>query len=82
MELVLLKNRSFGFVKRAASGVALASLSVAVMAQEATSPIDSLFDGVDFAGIATKVVAIGLVIVGIVVAFKGIDLVKRVIRKV
>lgn len=61
---------------------ALVTMATPAFAQSTTSPIDTLFDGVDFSGIATKVVAMGAVIIGIVVAFKGVDLVKRVIRKV
>ncbi|WP_454914289.1 hypothetical protein [Variovorax gossypii] len=42
---------------------------------------DQFFDAADFSGVATKVIAGGLLIVGIAVAFKGPDLAKRLVRK-
>lgn len=41
----------------------------------------AILAGVDFAGVATWVGVAGLAIVGIAMAFKGIDLGKRGIRK-
>lgn len=60
-----------------------ATLMVAAGAASAqtTSSWDQYFDAVDFSGVATKVVAGGLLIIGIAVAFKGPDLAKRLVRK-
>lgn len=72
--------RVSGAVKAAAAGLSALALTGAAHAQTATG-IDSLFDAVDFAGVATKVIAVGVVVVGIAMALKGISLVKRVIGK-
>lgn len=48
----------------------------------AQSAFDAFIDEVDLAGVATKIIAAGLLIVGIAVAFKGPDLAKRLVRKV
>jgi type IV secretory pathway VirB2 component (pilin) len=62
--------------------VALATAAAAVPAHAQTSPWDQFFDAVDMSGVNTKVIAAGLLIIGIAVAFKGPDLAKRVVRKV
>ena len=43
--------------------------------------MQQIFDAVDLATVATWVGATGVIIVGIALAFKGIDLGKRGIRK-
>ncbi|WP_342245291.1 hypothetical protein [Pseudomonas sp. OTU5201] len=43
--------------------------------------MEAIFAAVDFAGVNTQVVAWGVLIVGIAMAFKGIDLSKRGVRK-
>lgn len=43
---------------------------------------DAFIDEVDLSGLAVKVIAAGLLIIGIAIAFKGADLGKRVVRKV
>lgn len=43
---------------------------------------DDFIDAVDLTGLSAKVVAAGLLVVGIAIAFKGSDLGKRVVRKV
>lgn len=53
-----------------------------------TSPVfaagefDAFIDAVDLSGVAVKVIAAGLLIIGIAVAYKGPDLAKRLVRKV
>lgn len=79
-------NKTFSTLRNIAANQyaragALVTMATPAFAQS-TSPVDTLFDGVDFSGISAKVVAMGVVIIGIVVAFKGVDLVKRVVRKV
>jgi hypothetical protein len=61
-----------------ATGLALSGLAAA---QTATDPFDALFAAVDFSGVATKVGAMGIAVIGICLAYKGIDLVKRGVRK-
>ena len=69
--------------KVAAVGTSLALLGSRAMAQTADpSVLDQFFDAIGLNTVAGKVVAIGLIIVGIALAFKGPDLAKRVIRKV
>jgi hypothetical protein len=48
----------------------------------ATGPVDTLFAGVDLSTVTTSVTTIGVAVVGIVLAYKAIDLVKRAISKV
>ena len=62
-----------------ATGLMLSSLA---MAQAAGDPIGDMLDAVSLDGISAKVIAMGLLIVGIALAFKGPDLAKRIVRKV
>jgi hypothetical protein len=48
----------------------------------ATGPVDTLFAAIDLTTIAASVLGLGLLVVGITMAFKGIDLSKRGVRKV
>lgn len=61
----------------AASALTLSSMAMA----QATTPFDSLFAAVDFSSVAAKVGVMGVAIIGIALAYKGIDLVKRGVRK-
>lgn len=64
-----------------AVGVTGLALSGLAAAQTATSPFDSLFAAVDFSSVGAKVGVMGVAIIGIALAYKGIDLVKRGVRK-
>lgn len=66
----------------ARAAVVLATAAAAVPAHAQTSSWDQFFDAVDMSGVSAKVIAAGVLIVGIAVAFKGPDLAKRVVRKV
>jgi len=44
--------------------------------------MDALWQAVDLSGVATKIGAIGVVVVGIHMTIKGISIVKRVVNKV
>lgn len=66
---------------KVAAVLVLALAGVSAHAQAATG-IDAMLDAVDLSGIATKVGAAGLVIVGIALVFKGPALAKRIISKV
>ncbi|EJL82437.1 hypothetical protein PMI15_03040 [Polaromonas sp. CF318] len=77
------KFGSTAAAKVAAVGTSLALLGSRAMAQTADpSVLDQFFDAIGLNTVVGKVVAIGLIIVGIALAFKGPDLAKRVIRKV
>lgn len=62
--------------------VAAAMVAPSAMAQTEASSWDSFFDAIGLDGVAAKVIALGVIIVGIAMAFKGPDVSKRVIRKV
>ena len=62
-------------------GAVVAGALLASPAFAQTSSWDAFFDAVDFSGVSAKVIAGGLLIVGIAVAFKGPDLAKRLVRK-
>ena len=53
-----------------------------VMQSAYAAGFDDFIDAVDLSGLAVKVIAAGLLVVGVAVAFKGSDLGKRVVRKV
>ena len=54
-----------------------------VMAHAADSTgYGAVLDSIDLSGVATKVGALAIVIVGIALVFKGPDIAKRIIRKV
>lgn len=63
------------------SKAAAAGMTMAVTASHAAG-IDDLFDAVDVSGIATKVTALAVVIVGIALVMKGPSVVKRIIAKI
>jgi len=64
---------------RAAALVAVASAIAYAPAQAAG--IDALFEEVDLSGVALKIAALSVVIVGIAMTLKGPDIVKRIIKK-
>jgi hypothetical protein len=62
---------------------ALSALGVVAVSQaHATDPTASLFAAVDISAVATAVGTMGVAIVGIALAMKGISLVKAAISKV
>lgn len=76
------KYGSHAAAKVAAVGTALTVAAGSAMAQTADGPFDQFLDAIGLGTTSGKVIAIGLLIVGIALAFKGPDLAKRVIRKV
>lgn len=68
--------RKFGSKAVAATGAAMA------MTASHAAGMDDLFDAVDVSGIATKVTALAVVIVGIALVMKGPSVVKRIIAKI
>lgn len=71
-----LMARGYSKVGAIAGGALLASPAFAA------GEFDAFIDAVDLTGVATKVIAAGLLIVAIAIAFKGPDLAKRLVRKV
>ncbi|HCE5244565.1 TPA: phage coat protein [Vibrio parahaemolyticus] len=71
-------NQSKKFAKRGAATVAVAAFSGAAFASEAGA---DPFSAIDLAGVATKIGAAGLLIVGIAMALKSITLAKRAVNK-
>lgn len=65
-----------------AAGVGGVTLGAAAMAQAATGPVDTIFASISLTTVAASVVGLGVVIIGIVMAFKGVDLGKRAVKKV
>lgn len=63
-------------------GALALSAAVAAHAEGAADPISQMMDAVNLNGISAKVVALGLVIVGIALAFKGPTLAKRIINRI
>lgn len=76
------KYGSKAATKAAAVGTSLLLIGSAAMAQTADGPFDAFLDAIGLSGTAAKVIAVGVLIVGIALAFKGPDIAKRVIRKV
>lgn len=68
--------------KKALATAAVFGMTVMQAAHAQSTGIDATLDAVDLSGIAVKVGAAALVIVGIALAFKGPALAKRIISKV
>lgn len=71
--------RKFG--SKAAALTVLAGASVPAFAQS-TNPIVQMIEAVGLEGVVVAVVAMGLIIVSISLAFKGPDVAKRGVRKI
>ena len=62
---------------------ALGAITAMTMASQAhAAGFDAAIDAVDLSGLAVKIAAAGLLIIGVAVAFKGSSLGKRVVSKV
>lgn len=70
------------FFKNQGAKLATAAALVAATASAHANPIVTMIEGVDLAGVSTAVVAAGVLIVGIALAFKAPDVAKRAVRKV
>lgn len=80
MKQKLQNLRALAAQNMARVGVATGTALMAV--QSHAAGIDDLFAEVDIAGIATKVTALAVVIVGIALVIKGPSIVKRIIAKI
>jgi hypothetical protein len=70
---------------KASKFAALAAVTVmttAANAQVAAGGFDAAIDAVDLSGLAVKIAAASLLIIGVAIAFKGSTLGKRVVNKV
>lgn len=63
-------------------GIVAVASTVASTSAFAAGPVDDMFAAVDFTTVSTNVTTIGVAVVGIVLAYKAIDLVKRAVNKV
>lgn len=70
-----------GKASKLAALASVAMFSAASHAQTAGG-FDAAIDAVDLSGLAVKIAAAGLLIIGVAVAFKGSTLGKRVVNKV
>lgn len=71
--------RKYG--SKIAVGATALGLSTLASAQ-AADPIGDMLDAVGLSGVSAKVIALGLLVVGVALAFKGPDVAKRIIRKI
>jgi len=77
------KIMRFNFKNKVSQAFLAAGVMVAsAVPAHAASEWDAFIDAVDLSGISAKVVAAGLLIIGVAIAFKGPDLAKRIVRKV
>lgn len=70
------------FFKNQGAKLATAAALVAATASVHANPIVTMIEGIDLDGVSTAVVASGVLIVGIALAFKAPDVAKRAVRKV
>lgn len=62
--------------------VVAGSAGALAVASAHAAGLDDLFDAIDLSGVSVKVLALGVVIVGIALYMKGPAIVKRIIAKV
>ena len=73
----------FSKIKQKALALSVMVLAASpAFAQEEGNVFTQFIDAIELDGVSAAVIAAGLVIVGIALAFKGPDVAKRVIRKV
>ena len=77
------KIMRFNFKNKVSQAFLAAGVMVAsAVPAHAAGEFDAFIDAVDLSGIAAKVIAAGLLVIGVAIAFKGPDLAKRIVRKV
>lgn len=74
-------NTARKYGSKAAAAVGALTLSAGAFAQ-GTTPIDTILDSVSLDGLAVKLTALAVLVVGIALVFKGPALAKRIISKV
>lgn len=74
---------TFKQVRKYGAKIAVAGATIgAVSSASAVTTIDTIFGAIDLTTVAASVVVLALLIIGVSMSFKGIDLAKRAIRKV
>ena len=68
-------------VTKPAAMASVAAMTLASQAHAQAAPYDGIFDAIDLAGISTKVIAVGVVIIGIALVMKAITLGKKTVNK-
>lgn len=78
-------NKTLGIARKygskAAALTVIAGASVPAFAQDA-NPIVQMIESIGLVGVVAAVVAFGLVAVSVALAFKGVDVAKRGVKKV
>lgn len=69
------------FVRQHGAKSTALALALGLSTVAKADAFDDMFAAVDFTTVATAVGALGIAVIGIALAFKGIDLVKRGIKK-
>lgn len=75
-------NKTRSIARRYGAKVVAGSAGALAFASAHAAGIDDLFAAVDLSGIATKVTALAVIIVGIALVMKGPAIVKRIIAKI
>ncbi len=73
---------TFAKIKSRALVPAVAGAGMLANTAFAADPVTTLLEGIDLSGAATKVAAVGLVVVGIYFAIKAVSVAKRVIGNI
>lgn len=75
-------NNALRVLRDRSTEAALAVVAMVAATSAHAAGIDDLFAEVDLSGIATKVTALAVIIVGIALVMKGPAIVKRIIAKI
>ena len=75
-------QKTFSAARQYGAKVVAGSAGALAVASSHAAGIDDLFDAVDLSGISVKVLALGVIIVGIALYLKGPAIVKRIIAKI
>jgi hypothetical protein len=76
------KQKTSDLVSQAWAKAAVATLLATAGASAHAGPFDDIMDAIDLGSVATKIVAMGVIVVGVYLAMQGISVAKRVISKV
>lgn len=75
--------KPMSIARKYGSKIAAASVAAAALPSFAAGgPIDSIFAAIDLSTVAASVIALGVLVIGVTMAFKGVDLGKRGVKKV
>ena len=74
-------EKTMNVARKYSAALTVGATTLAVNAHAQAASYDPIFDAIDFSGIATKVLAIGVVIIGFVLIMKAITLGKKAVNK-